>query len=82
MFIRNTTFWIVAKGGTMDDNTKDKFEGRGQEKKGEAKQAIRNLRKDEDQQSEGQFDQAGGKFKSGLADTKDKLKDAADDLKK
>jgi uncharacterized protein YjbJ (UPF0337 family) len=40
----------------MDDTKKDKFEGFAQDKKGEAKEAIRNLRNDEDQQAEGQVD--------------------------
>lgn len=66
----------------MDDNKKDKFEGLAQDKKGEAKEAIGNLRNDEDQQAEGQADQAGGKLKKGFADAKDAVKGAADDLKK
>lgn len=66
----------------MDDNKRDKFEGLTQNKKGEAKETLGDIRNDEDQRAEGQADQAGGKLKKNFADAKDAIKGAPDELKK
>ncbi|HWV24650.1 MAG TPA: CsbD family protein [Thermomicrobiales bacterium] len=66
----------------MDKNDKDKLEGFGDEAKGKAKQVAGDLRGDDDQKAEGKADELMGKVKKGVADVKDRVKDAADDLKK
>ena len=66
----------------MDDNKRDKLEGLAQDKKGEAKETLGDIRNDENQRAEGQAEQAGGKLKKGFADAKDAIKGAADDLRK
>lgn len=66
----------------MDKNDKDKFEGFAQEKKGDVKETVGNIRGDENQEAEGQGDQLMGKVKKGFADAKDKVQDAVDDAKK
>jgi uncharacterized protein YjbJ (UPF0337 family) len=66
----------------MDKNDKDKFEGFAEEKKGDVKEGVGNLRGDENQEAEGQADQVSGKVKKGVADVKGKVQDAVDDIKK
>lgn len=65
----------------MDKNDKDKLEGFGDEAKGKFKQASGDLTGNDDQKAEGTADELKGKVKKGVADAKDKLQDAADDLK-
>lgn len=66
----------------MDNNDKNKAEGFGEEKKGDIKEGLGKLRGDENQEAEGKADQMSGKVKQGVADAKDKISDAVDDLKK
>lgn len=66
----------------MDNNDKNKAEGFAQEKKGDLKEGVGKLRGDEKQEAEGKSDQVSGKVKKGVADAKDKISDAVDDLKK
>lgn len=70
------------KEALMDDNDKNKVKGFGEEAKGKGKQALGDLRDDDNQKAEGKADEMMGKVRKGVADAKDKLKDAADDLKK
>lgn len=65
----------------MDKNDKDKMKGLGDQAKGKAKQAGGDLTGDENQKAEGQMDEIKGKAKKGMADAKDKVSDAVDDLK-
>lgn len=66
----------------MDKNDKQKVEGMADEAKGKVKEATGDLTDNEKQQGEGKADEVMGKMKKGVADAKDKLQNAADDLKK
>lgn len=57
----------------MDSSDKNRIEGAIEEKKGEGKEKLGELRNDSDQQAEGQADQASGGVKKGIADLKDKV---------
>lgn len=60
----------------MDSSDKNRIEGAFDDKKGEAKETLGQLRDDKQQESEGKTDQAQGDAKQGLADLKDKVSDA------
>jgi uncharacterized protein YjbJ (UPF0337 family) len=58
------------------------MEGKMDEMKGRAKEAVGDLTDDKDLKREGQVDQAGGKVKQKVEDAKDWVEDKIDDLKK
>ncbi len=64
----------------MDSSNKDRLQGGVDELKGKAKSAIGEATGDDRTKAEGEMDQAKGKFQQGLADAKDKVGDAIDDL--
>jgi len=59
----------------MDSSDKNRIEGAFDEKKGDAKERLGQLRDDQQQESEGKADQTEGGAKQGLADLKDKVSD-------
>lgn len=54
----------------------DHIKGKGEEIKGDLKQRIGGLTKDRKMEGEGAVDEAKGKLRQGLADVKEKVKDA------
>ncbi len=64
----------------MDSSNKDRLQGGVDELKGKAKSAVGGATGDDRTKAEGEMDQAKGKLQQGLADAKDKVGDAIDDL--
>ncbi len=64
----------------MDSSNKDRIQGGVDELKGKAKSGWGEATGDDKTRAEGEMDQAKGKVQQGLADAKDKVGDAIDDL--
>jgi uncharacterized protein YjbJ (UPF0337 family) len=62
----------------MNDDVKNKFEGKVDEVQGRAKSAVGNVTGDDELKGEGELDQMKGKLKQGFADAKDKIGDMVD----
>lgn len=62
----------------MNDDMKNKFEGKVDEVQGRAKSAVGNVTGDDELKGEGELDQVKGKLKQGFADAKDKINDLVD----
>jgi uncharacterized protein YjbJ (UPF0337 family) len=58
------------------------MEGKADELKGRAKEAVGDLTDNKDLKREGQADKAGGKVKQKVEDAKDWVEDKIDDIKK
>jgi uncharacterized protein YjbJ (UPF0337 family) len=64
----------------MDSANKDRLQGGKDEIVGKAKSTWGDATGDEQTKAEGDLDQAKGKLQQGLADVKDKVGDAVDNL--
>lgn len=64
----------------MNDDMKNKTEGKVDEVQGRAKSAVGNVTGDDKLKGEGEMDQAMGKIKQGVADAKDKISEVVDKL--
>lgn len=65
----------------MDSSNKDRVQGGANELKGKAKSTWGEATGDDRTKAEGDTDQLKGKVQQGLADAKDKVGGAIDDLK-
>ena len=59
----------------------DRFDAKKDDLKGKAKEGYGKVTDDEQKENEGKFDQIKGDVKDGVADAKDKVKDAIGGLK-
>ena len=66
----------------MVDNLKDKAEGAFDKVKGKAEEAVGKKTGDPQLEDQGQYDQTKGEVKKGVADVKDTVDDALDNVRK